>query len=188
MAIFNPFEATLEEAQALPEAFHPGGPIWQWIGAQKLLQNRKAYEADVLSGVQVCAVHDLVMPIWLATAYSSAFTKTVNGHFGSWDEAFGAAHPKGTQLGALRRRRRNMVKVALAFSEKLQRDPTRAVDKTLWQEIGEAVGEGTTRAEELYRQALQMGLAQSASKIRDRLGAPNRPIKNRKVAGIRKQR
>jgi hypothetical protein len=76
----------------------------------------------------------------------------------------------------------------LAFSDRLKRDPMRAVDKALWEEIGREIGEGTTRAEDLYREALRMGIALAAADIRERAGSPTRPTTLRKLAGIRRRR
>jgi hypothetical protein len=64
----------------------------------------------------------------------------------------------------------------------------RAVDKALWEEIGHEIDEGTTRAEELYREALRMGIGQTAAVIRKSQGWPTRPTTLRKVTGIKRRR
>ena len=184
MSAFDPFTATLEEAQAQPDANEPRGAVWRACGAHRLMERRAYYEANPLDGMAVCAVHDLVAPDWLARAYLRGFYAVTTCKARSWDEAFGAPFPKGTNIAAARRARQNRVAAALAFSDILQRDPTRAVDKMLWEEIGTRIGEGATRAEELYREALRMGIGRTADQIR----GPLRPAKSRKLAGIRRRR
>jgi len=184
VSAFDPFTATLEEAQAQPDANEPRGAVWRACGAHMLMERRAYYEANPLDGMAVCAVHDLVAPDWLARAYLRGFRTVVNCEARSWDEAFGAPFPKGTNIAAARRARRNRVAVAVAFSDILQRDPSRPVDKALWEEIGARIGEGATRAEELYREALRMGAGLTAEQVR----GPLRPAKSRKLAGVRRRR
>ena len=189
MSDFDPFTATLEEAQAQPDAHATRGAVWRWIGANRLTHERVAFEGNPLWGMAVCAVHDLVAPDWLASAFLRCYRKVASCEVKTWDEAFGPAFPKGRNLAAARRARFNRPKVALAFSDILQRDPTRAVDAGLWEEIGVRVGEGKTRAEELYREALAMGMASSAKSIRSRGGVlVSSPAKFEKRAGLPKRR
>ena len=186
---FDPFTATLDEAQAQPGAYEVRGAVSQWAGAQQLTGRRAAYEADPLAGLAVCVCHDLVAPDWLAMAYMRAYYKVVNCQVRTWDEAFGPAFPKGRNLAAARRARRNRVKVALAVNEALRRDPTRTVGPALWQEIGEQVGEGKTRTEELWREALAIGMAVPVESIRLQAGVRRRqPASFGKLAGLRRLR
>lgn len=188
MELFDPFLATLEQALARPDADATRGAVWRWAGAQELIESRAFYEANPLWGIAKCAVHDLVAPDWLAIAYLHRFRSVTHHHVRTWDEAFGPAHPKGKNMAAARRAMLNRPKVALLFRDTLQRDPLRPVDKALWDEIGTAVGEGATRAEDLYREALQSGMATSASAIRQRAGvSTRRPAKFRKLAGLQKR-
>lgn len=196
MQAFDPFTATFEEALAQPNAYatrsapeaNDSGALWRWDGAQRLLANRPHYEANPLAGVALCATHDLTMPGWLALAYLKRYRSATLAKVRSWDEAFGAAHKKGTNLAAVRRAQHNRVKAALAFSDMLKSAPTRPVDKSLWEDIGRAIGEGATRAEELYRQALHMGLALTADQVRKSCGVRVRPGRSPKPAGVFKKR
>ena len=188
MACFDPFNATPEDVLALPDAHAPRGPVWQWGGAQRLIHHRAFYERNPLDGMAVCAVHDVVAPDWLARAYLRGFYAVTTCRVRSWDQAFGAPFPKGTNLAARRRARLHRVQVANLVTDTVMADPTRPIDKGLWDEIGTKVGEGVTRTEELYREALRMGIGIRASVIRGRLGRPSRPTKLRKLAGVRTKR
>lgn len=188
MTAFDPFTATLAQALAHPDAHAIRGAVWQWSGAQELTGRREFYERNPLGGMAVCATHDLVAPDWLARAYLRGFDAVAGCRVRSWDEAFGTPHPKGANLAAQRRSRINRVEAVNAFDDLLQRDPGRPVDKALWEEIGRSIGEGATRAEELYREGLRMGIGSTAADIRKRLGWPLRPAKFRKLAGVLRKR
>jgi hypothetical protein len=188
MSGFDPFTATMEDAQAHPDAYAVRGAIWRVCGAQMLMARRNHYEAHPLDGIAVCVTHDLLAPDWLARSFLAAKLKVTWFKARNWDEAFGPAHPKGVNLAAQRRSAINRIKVANLFAETLQREPWRAVDKSLWSEIGRAVGEGATRSEELYREALSRGFALGAADIRKRAGVRVRPAKSPKLAGIRRSR
>lgn len=196
MKAFDPFKATLEEAQAQPDAYASrasadtveSGAVWRWGGAQRLLGNRAHYEAHPLDGAAVCAVHDLVMPGWLAEAFLKRYRDAAHAHVRTWDEAFGTPLKKGTNLAAYRRARVNRVKAALAFSNALQANPSRPVDKGLWDEIGREIGEGATRTEELYREAVRMNMALTAEQLRKRCGVRVRPGRTPKPAGVFRKR
>lgn len=188
MTPFDPFTATLDVALARPDAYATRGAVWQWGGAQLLLGRREFYERHPLDGMAVCALHDLVAPDWLARAFLRGFYAVTNCRARTWDEAFGPAFPKGTNLASKRRARINRGKAALAFSDILRRDPQRAVDKGLWEEIGKLIGEGATRAEELYREALRMGMALSADAVRRGRVHEPKPAKLGKRAGVRRKR
>jgi hypothetical protein len=87
---FDPFNATLTEAMAQPDAL----AITRWGAAQRLSLGRETFEGDPLAGVYLCAEHGLVMPEWLADAYARGYEKVLSCRVGTWDEAFGPAHRK----------------------------------------------------------------------------------------------
>jgi hypothetical protein len=193
---FDPWTATFDEAKvaqdALGEHVGPGLPLYQWCAVQEVNKLRPAVEAgcgfDVMDAVSRCLRHDLGPPDWLARAFLRRYDAVLNCRAGSWDDAFGRPYPKNAQLAALRRRRIGRLKASNAFTERLRRNPMRAVDKALWEEIGHEIDEGTTRAEELYREALRMGIGQTAAVIRKSQGWPTRPTTLRKVTGIKRRR
>jgi hypothetical protein len=189
VSTFDPWTATLDQALAAENessapAAAPTRPVFQWATAQDLQAARERIEAAdgfaVLQAVADCALHGLVMPDWLVVLYLRRYRRVQRLHVVSWDDetAFGRPYPKNSQLAALRRRRDNRMKAVLAFKARLSREPERAIDKELWAEIGREIGEGATRAEDLYRDALRRGFA---LKI-------NRPRISRKLAGIRRRR
>jgi len=201
---FDPFTATLEEAQAEPDAYAVRGAVHRYYGAQVLLDRRDYYMQHILEGVAVCMLHDLVAPRWLAARFLQAQSAVKWAELGSWDEAFGAPHPKGTQLAALRRRMRARVRVVNVVREFVQRHPGESVE-SLYRAasatgsdraigpIGEyalRLGVGKTLAEELYREAIAMGIAIPVAELRRRMAEPERlaPAKSRKLAGVRNRR
>lgn len=177
---FDPFTATFEQAQAMPHAHAPRGPVAQWAGAQELLGRRPFFEANPLDGIALCCTRDLVAPEWLARAFLRGFYKVTTCRARSWDEAFGAALPKGANLAAARRTRENRLRVALAVTDITDRDPARATDKALFEAAGKAAGEGATRAEELWREALALRMAHKPRR--------SKPAGFAKLAGIPKRR
>lgn len=181
MSAFDPFTATLDEAKSQPDAYGLRGPVERWAGAQVLTGRSEFYERNPLDGIAVCVLHDLVAPEWLSRAYLQGLHRVVNCRARSWDEAFGAPFKPGKNLAAMPRARLHRIAAANAFSDILQRDPTRRIDKALWREIGDQIGEGATRAEELYREALAMGFGATACHIKKRSGVL--PTRFRKPAG-----
>lgn len=178
--IFDPFSTTLEQAQAEPDAYAVRGAVARWAGAQELLQRQAFFEVNPLDGIAVCCIHDLVAPEWLALAYLRGFYKVTGCQVRTWDEAFGPAFPKGVNLAARRRARRDRVHAIVVVKDMLDRDPGRPMDKAFWSEVGVAIGEGATRAEELWREALALGFAHHPRR--------SQPASFRKAAGVRRRR
>lgn len=187
MSDFDPFTATFDEAQAQPDPYRVRGPITQFFGAQDLILNRSFYEEHPLHGVSVCMRDDLVAPEWLAKAYLRCFRAATHGNVRTWDEAFGPAHKRGANLGAIRRRRLNCSKVTTAFIAEIARAPDRPIDKAFWEDVGSKIGEGATNAEELYRSMLRAGLAIDAETVRRNYRCGSKPAKLQKLAGVRRR-
>jgi hypothetical protein len=176
---FDPFTATMEEALAQPDAL----ALTRWGNAQRLTAGRERFETNPLEGVQVCAEHGLVMPEWLAAAYSSGYRKAMCGDADSWDECFGSPHPKGTQLARLRVRERARTAVFRDIIDTIRLDPERVIDAWLFEEVGRRHGVGKTLAEELYREAVA-AFGYGAAKLK----RARNPATLRKLAGIRRRR
>lgn len=180
-AVFNPWTATFDDAIAANEAStlsigDPTRPLYQWNGAQRLEAMRAGALIngfDVLACVRICANHDLVMPEWLAFAFIRRYDAVLNCRAGSWDDpaAFGKPYPKGTHLSALRKARVNSYAVWNMVNSILKANPERAIDKGLFEEVGEHLGLGATLADEYYYQVKRRW--------------PN-PAKKGKIAGLHK--
>lgn len=174
MNAFDPWTASLEQAEAQPNAHDPQGAISQWHSAQKLTAGRELIPKDgyaVLWAVAECAMNDLVMPDWLARAYLTRFRAVAHFFADSWDseKSFGKPYPKGTQMSAKRRQRVNLIKVSLAVANAIDRDPERAIDAGFWEEIGKGVGEGKTNAQKLHSKAVRCGFAVPPSERKGKL-------------------
>ena len=201
--MFDPFTASLAEAQAHPDQGGRGGALHRFAAAQGLTTNRVFYEANPLDGIAVCARSDLVAPEWLARAFLRGFDAVLNCRAQSWDEAFGAPYPPNSNISAMRRRRIGIYRVAQVVQEFVTRFPGESVEALFAAasatgtnradgEMGEyarRLGVGKTEAERLYRLAVASGIAQPVSTIRRELGWPARPAlaKSRKPAGVRKR-
>lgn len=185
---FDPWTASWEEAQAAHEdTAGPEGAIFQWIAAQGLKNPEQNSEGDgfsVLAAVASCAMHGLVMPDWLARAFLRRYRAVQQLRVDSWDapEAFGRPYPKGAQITAMRRRRLNRLKVALAVRQFVEMHPDAPLDPE-WSRIGSLVAKSDKEAQKLFSEALKMGLAIEPSEIRSRQGYPRVPSKSRKVSG-----
>lgn len=150
---FDPWSASREEARK-----QPGPVVQQWIAAQLITENRSRIETDgpaLLAAISKIAKHRLVMPDWLASAYTARFAKLERLECGSLDEAFGPLpFGSGKRLAQLRRRRRLIPAVSRALIDALNVDPSRPIDTNLFEEVGQQLGIGHTLAEELYREGV----------------------------------
>ena len=127
------------------------------------------------------------MPDWLATAYARGYQRVLNCSVDSWDKAFGAPIPKGVQLARLRFNRKARFAVHAAVVDAISREPRRAIDAALFEQIGKSIGAGKTRAEELYREAVALGGIDAVELKRQR-GGTLKPASLRKLAGLRRTR
>jgi len=205
---FDPFVATIEDARTQPD---PRDAIRMVKGAQILLRRRDYFATTPMDGMAICARFGIAAPAWLADAFLSRFDKVLNFEVRSWDAAFGSPRSKGINLARARQRRRLMGPLAKLFVENMNRDPDTAVDKLLWEHLGKSVGVSATTAEEIYREALRLGIAMSVGDVRELAkppepGAPrivfgagmtvraalyranSQPARSRKLAGSRRKR
>ncbi len=166
---FDPWTATLAEAQAQPDAYTlPHGAVLRWGQALDISAARAFYEAAPLDGVAACVRAGLVVPGWLARAFLRRFDKVTTHEVGSWDAAFGAPLVKGAHLPSLRRRRLLLPNVYAAV--KAATEAGAAVGFDLFDSVGESLGIRRTLAEELYRLALRRGFPNPAARRRLRRG------------------
>jgi hypothetical protein len=108
---------------------------------------RGGNKSALLAAVAECADAGLTMPEWLASAYLRAYRSVRNYEAKSWDDVFGSAHRKGTNLTARRRRHEKSVKVWLAVESARRRGP---VDDALFAAVGRELGIGPTLTKEYY--------------------------------------
>lgn len=208
---FDPFTATIEEAQCLQElsgqTVQPDTPILQWVEAQHIKADRARIEAgtgfDVLAAVAGCATRGLVMPDWLARAFLKRYRQVQQLRVASWDaeDAFGKPYPSKAQLGAMRRRRDQRFKVWEVVTDFVQRYPDAPMDP-LWHAFGSKLSElatvpadfaerarrvgcGRSSAQERYREACDLYGLHDDRAIRARLAGL--PATSAKVAGRRKK-
>jgi hypothetical protein len=57
----------------------------------------------ILKAIQQCLLMKRRLPKWLCVGFLQAYDRATGYEIRSWDEAFGAPHPKGTHLGKERR-------------------------------------------------------------------------------------
>lgn len=187
MIAFDPFTATLDEAQAQPDAYALRGAVMRWGGAKELSYRRPHYERNPLDGVAVCAIHDLVMPDWLARAYMQRWNRVRVKAVGSWDEAFGRPYPKGKQLAAMRKAELDMWSITFAVTEFVQRHPYAPLDPE-WERFGAELGVSDTQAERLHARAVKVGFAISPAELRKAQGYPPVPPKFANFGGRQARR
>ena len=183
--MFDPWTASLEEAQEEEKRVSaectsgPCSPVMQWAAASQISEWKQAViNGDgfaVLGCIRGCVTHGLVAPDWLAYAFNRKYDAVLNCRAGSWDDpkSFGPPYPKGKHLSRMRQDRIGRFTVLNAVRDTIKRDPDKAIDRGLFDEIGRALGFGATRAERLYYEAVNMGLGNIA--------------KSRKLAGIQKK-
>lgn len=130
-------------------------PMLVWIAHQELKEYQalsiQGNKAVVLHAVAVCANHELPMPEWLATDYLRAYRTVTHHKVRTWDEAFGSAHRPGEQIKAMARRVETAPAAWLKVRESLEKDPQRALDNTLYEEVAKDLGIGKTLVQEYVR-------------------------------------
>ena len=195
-ATFDPWAATFDEAQAAQVVTQVEAsylqPLFQWAAAQRVTSARAACEGgdgfSVMECIHLCAWHGLVMPDWLAGDFMRRYRLVNHAKVGSWDKAFGLPYPKGTQLSRIRFRRRARLAIHTDVLRAIQFDPNRPIDEGLFGEIGAKHGAGKTQAEELYRQALNLGLPNVAEVKRELTAQSRRPAISKKLPGTKIRR
>jgi hypothetical protein len=116
MSDFDPWTATMDEALAMDDPNSLRGPFSQWSIAHSIIQKRVYFTANPLEAVARCVRHGLVAPDWLSDAFIRQFNLVLLAKVGTWDEAFGPAHPRGKHLSRLRLERSFGLRVLWLFS------------------------------------------------------------------------
>lgn len=153
-------ERVMEETERAIENGESGPtlPVYQWASLHRLEGLRQLFASGegyaLMLAIVICARHDLVMPKWVARAYTDAFDK-VNGYrVRSWDEAFGARTKKGAHLEPLRQRWLIGPGVLMRVREIKREKPETPIDNALFERVGQEFGIGRALASELYYESL----------------------------------
>lgn len=138
-------------------------PLYQLIGATRVNGLRLMIEGGdggaVVEAMACCAMHGLVAPGWLATAFATRYQRVAVGDAKSWDDpaVFGPAVPAGTNVAGVRAAQQRAPAAHGKALELLSEDPARPIDKGFYEAVGEAVGTGATQAEKLIAQYVESG-------------------------------
>jgi hypothetical protein len=120
--------------------------------AQLLGKLKQRYENGdktvILVAIQQCLLMKRPLPEWLCEAFLQAYDTATGYEIRSWDEAFGAPHPKGTHLGKERRVLYLRGEIVARVRE-LQAAGS-PVDKGLFETIGQKLGLSGTTASDIY--------------------------------------
>jgi hypothetical protein len=155
---------TFDEARAAQEAAvaagldpsDPTGPYFRWDALLMLDTYKSAFETGdkfaLLTAINTCARHDLVLPDWVSKKFRRAYMKVIQLKAGSWDDVFGSPYggkfkTKNRQDQA-RRRREARIPIFLEII-KLSRSGT-PIDDDLFAEVGKRHGVGKTVCNQLY--------------------------------------
>jgi hypothetical protein len=130
----------------------PTLPVYREAAAEELKTERERFErgdkAALLGAVRICANHDLPLPSWASRAFIAAYDRVLRLDTGSWDDAFGRPYPKGKHLAAMKKKRLHRVPVKVAVDR--AHKAGRAIDETLFSQVGKEFGLGITLVAELY--------------------------------------
>jgi hypothetical protein len=110
---------------------------------QKLENGNKA---ALLEATYRCLLMRWPLPEWLRLAFLDAYEARARFEVTSWDAVFDRPLPKGTRLKTEKMRRRVIERVWLLKRE----DPKKAIDRGLFENIGEELGIPTGTVQGLY--------------------------------------
>ena len=118
MKVFDPFAATLDEAQAQHDAnVIPRGAVLRWGAAQTINDRRDYYAEHPVDGIASCVRHGLIAPDWLAMAFIRQYDKVLTCKVATWNDAFGPAQPTGKHLSTLRLKRQHGLRLRELFTD-----------------------------------------------------------------------
>jgi len=165
----------------------PKGAMAQCMAAWRVLALRERIDGagdgagfDVLEAVSECAMAGLQMPEWLEDAFLQRYRSVQQLRAKSWDDpnAFGPPYPKSFRLAERRQRRLQRMEIAGLVMDYRQSgtDPLDALwnefdgnpksdARGLTADLSERVrrmGIASSKAQELYAEAIAMGLLSSA--------------------------
>lgn len=106
----------------------------------------------LFQAISECALHDLALPDWVATAFLEGYYSVINFRSGSWDDAFGRPYKKGLHVDQARTRRESRLKVFLCARQILSSEPNLPIDEDLFERVGRECGVSRSVASQLYYQ------------------------------------
>lgn len=129
-------------------------PLLKWLATKELKQKCELYlkgdKKAILEAVLACVANDLPIPAWCAKAFEEAFLEVRSYKARSWDDVFGAPHPKGTNLAAKRKKHEKAFEVYERIKNIRERSPSTPIDACLFEEVGKEFNLGKTLTEEYY--------------------------------------
>lgn len=165
-APFNPWTATVDQARRAVDACAPGtpDPLAQYHAAQDVAKARESCLAvaggcDVLRCLALCAANRLILPGWLADAFTQRHSRVTGAELGTWDAAFGSPWPKGARLDEMRRSKKLQQLVHTAVWALALQEPATPINRALFDRVGSANGihlSGSS-VERIYYQAIGGG-------------------------------
>jgi hypothetical protein len=102
----------------------------------------------LLMAIHQCLLMKKPLPEWLRRAFIWTYQSAARFEIRSWDEAFGAPHPKGVRLG----KEREHVELRLSVVRRIieLHESGETIDKGLFERVGRELKIGGTLASELY--------------------------------------
>jgi hypothetical protein len=156
------------------------GPLFRWVGAQKLKELFEIYRTSkkpalIIEALYICSINSLPMPRWCERGYLAAYREVRQFKAESWDDVFGRPHKKGIHLDRAQLEREKSLGVYLRIKhvkegnlfgnreqEMVEGIPVRylngrikwfnpsAIGEKLFERIGKEFNVGKTLAEEYY--------------------------------------
>lgn len=149
-----------DAAQSLYSGPLMASPKFQFLAASRCLRLREEIEsgtgAAVLAAVAQCAAHALPLPGWLAAAYLLRYERVASGECKGWsaEDAYGSPREPGENAASAQAR---AVYGPWAYELALQLiadDPSRPIDRALYEEVGCVIGRSAARVQVLIREHL----------------------------------
>jgi hypothetical protein len=139
----------------------PESPLFQYFAVLDCRRLQPMIESGdgfaTLAAVRKCGTAGLKMPLWLVYAFNRKYDAVLNFQAVSWDapESFGKPYPKGIVRAAKRKKR--VLSVAVLNAVRLEKQTTgAAIDKALFEKVGDPLGLGVTLADEYYQYAKKL--------------------------------
>lgn len=160
--IIQLYNWTFDDAAAAQTKFedeNPGtianGPLFQWRGAQELMELCESYHAGdkgaVLKALHVCFFKHLPIPRWCEVAYLGAYRSVKFYNAKTWGDVFGSPHPKGSHISTKKQETDYSFRVYDRIRQIKEDDPSIAIDGWLFEKVGKEFGiGGKTLTEEYY--------------------------------------
>jgi hypothetical protein len=111
----------------------------------------------LLNAIYYCCLLKRPVPEWLQSAFIDAYESATGHEIKSWNDAFGRPHPKGTQLEKEKLRRLVIARVWTLKTE----NPETAIDRGMFEQIGEELGIPGSTIDGLYYDGRSRGLRES---------------------------